>query len=129
MPAYLTQTLQQKYDTVAPLLHKITAAIASAPENAYQITQLVEQLQAEHVLPPTEYLQLLAEKKLVQGLYLYLIKQEGEKMQEELTVSQQLEALIAGPTLKPSQELVDILASYQPTSDHPLVWHPLKALV
>jgi hypothetical protein len=31
---------------------------------------------------------------VVQGMYLYLIKQEGTRMQEELTVGQELEALL-----------------------------------
>jgi hypothetical protein len=110
-------------------MHKITTAIQNAPENAYQITQLVEELQAEHVLPPQEYLQLISEKKLVQALYLFLIKQEGNKMQEELTVAQQLDALLTGPTLRPTQELVDILAAYKPITAQPLVWSNLKTLI
>ena len=50
-------------------------------------------------------------------------------MQEELTVGQELEALLQGPQLRPSQELVDILSAYRPVPGQSLVWPALATLL
>lgn len=49
-------------------------------------------------------------------------------MEEGLTVAQQLEQLLTAPPLKPSQELVDILAAYRRSGRAPL-WTSLTTLL
>lgn len=68
----------------------------------------------------------------MQGLFLYLAKQEGGRIDEELTVAQQLEQLTQGPPLRPSQELLDILAEYSnfaPGKQTSFVWPALGPLL
>ena len=61
------------------------------------------------------------EKKFIQDLHLYFIKQEGLMLEEESTVDQKIADLMACASLKPSQELTDIVNSYRPASAVP-VW-------
>ena len=85
--------------------------IREQPQN-YRITQLAGKLEEIHIEPPEEYSQLSNEKKTIQELYLYMIKQTGGKLEEDTGVPQQLQQLVDAPPLRPSLELTHILEQY-----------------
>ena len=61
-------------------------------------------------------------------MYLYMVKQEGNKIEEEMTVQQKIDMLLAFNSLKPNQELIDIISTYKPNnSSH--IWKNIDQLI
>ena len=80
------------------------------------------------MLPPLEYHQLTMERKFVQNMYLYMVKQEGNKIEEEMTVQQKIDLPLAFNALKPNQELIDIISTYKTSSSTP-IWKNIDQLL
>lgn len=77
-------------------------------------------------MPPPEYHSLMAEKKFIQNLYLCLMKQEGNKIEEEVSIAQKIELLL-NASLKPNQELIDIVNSYTPSNI--TIWKAIDQII
>ncbi len=68
----------------------------------------------------------MAEKKFIQNLYLYLMKQEGNKLEEEVSIDQKIELLLKA-SVKPNQELVEIVSSFAPSTN--TIWKAIDQIV
>ena len=49
-----------------------------------------------------------------------MVKQEGNKIEEEMTVQQKIDLLLAFNALKPNQELIDIISTYKTSNSTPI---------
>lgn len=57
-----------------------------------------------------------------------MVKQEGNKIEEEMTVQQKIDMLLAFNSLKPNQELIDIISTYKPNNSSP-IWKNIDQLI
>ena len=96
------------------------------------ITALAQHLGKLHIQPIPEYLQLKAERKLVSDLQTYYAKHQSPRnshspQQQESSFAEDIEVLIVWQSAKPSQELLEILDSYQSISQP--IWPRISELM